>query len=77
MKKFILFVLLLVSLQGFPQENYKGPENTKVEMADQLRSSGKIYVVVAVLGTILSGIVLYTVLLDRRITKLERESHNE
>ena len=77
MKKLIVFVLLMVSLQVFPQENFEGPENTKVEMADQFRSNGKIYVVVAVLSTILAGIVLYTVLLDRRITRLERESHDE
>jgi len=76
MKKLIVCVLLLASLQGFPQENYESPENTRVEMADQLRSSGKIYVVVAVLGTIMAGIILYTVMLDRRVAKLEREPEN-
>jgi len=55
------------------QENYAGPENTKVEMADQLRSNGKIYVVVAVLSTVLLGMIIYTTTLDRRINKLEKE----
>jgi len=55
------------------QESYAGPENTKVEMADQLRSNGKIYVVVAVLSTVLLGMIIYTTTLDRRINKLEKE----
>ena len=76
MKKLIVFILLLVSLQGFPQETYKGPENTRVEMADQLRANGKIYVVVAVLTTILAGMIFYTIILDRRVTKLERQSED-
>ena len=43
-------------------------------MADEMRSSGKIYVVVAVLVTIFIGIILYLVRLDRKITKLEKET---
>ena len=46
-------------------------DNQMVEMAEGLRSSGKIYVVVAVLVTILLGIVLYLVKLDRKIKKME------
>jgi hypothetical protein len=42
------------------------------EMADAMRSNGKIYVVVAVLVTILIGIVLYLIKLDRKIKKLEK-----
>jgi CcmD family protein len=41
-------------------------------MADGLRSSGKIYVVVAVLLTVLSGIFIYLFRLDRKISKLEK-----
>ena len=74
MKKFLLVFLLLISLQAFPQQELTGPENTKVEMADQLRSDGKIYVVVAVMTTVLIGLLAYAVILDRRIGKLERES---
>ena len=43
----------------------------KIEMADGLRSNGKIYVVVAVVVTILLGILFYLFQLDRKITKLE------
>ena len=44
-----------------------------VEMADALRSSGKIYIVVAVLLVIFSGIVVYLISIDRKISKLEKE----
>jgi CcmD family protein len=44
------------------------------EMATEMRSNGKIYVVVAVLVTIFIGILLYLVRLDRKITKLEKET---
>lgn len=74
MKKLLVIILLFCSLQGFTQESYEGPENTKVQMADRLRSSGKIYVVVLVLSTVLTGMLVYTVILDRRISKLEQQS---
>jgi CcmD family protein len=44
------------------------------EMATEMRSNGKIYVVVAVLVTIFVGILLYLIRLDRKLTKLERET---
>jgi len=43
------------------------------EMADALRASGKIYVVVLVIVIILSGLLLYLVRLDRKVSRLERE----
>jgi len=45
-----------------------------VEMADAMRASGKIYVVVAVVGIIFAGIVLYLINIDRKLKKLEKES---
>ena len=42
-----------------------------VKMADTMRENGKIYVVIAVMLTILLGIALYLIRLDRKITKLE------
>jgi hypothetical protein len=41
-------------------------------MADTMRSNGRIYVVVAVVLTILVGLILYLVRVDRKISKLER-----
>ena len=43
------------------------------EMADRLRASGKIYVVVAVVVIIVSGLLAYLVLLDRKVRRLEQE----
>ncbi len=47
--------------------------NTQVEMADEMRSNGKIYVVVAVIVSIFAGLITYTVIIDRKISKLEKE----
>ena len=44
----------------------------QTEMADTMRSNGKIYVVVAVLATIFAGIFAYLIYLDKKITKAER-----
>ena len=45
----------------------------KVEMADTMRSNGKIYVVVAVCLTILIGLFIYVFALDRKMTRMEKE----
>ncbi|HAV28571.1 MAG TPA: CcmD family protein [Saprospirales bacterium] len=44
---------------------------------DFLRSTGKIYSVVAVIAVIFLGIVWYLFRLDKKITKLEKEIYNE
>lgn len=49
------------------------PVTNGVEMADQLRADGKIWVVVAVIAAIFAGIVVYLIRLDRQIGKLEKE----
>ena len=71
MRKILVIGILFFALNTNAQEQYTAPENTKVEMADQFRSNGKIYVVVAVLITVLAGLIFYAVTLDRRIQKLE------
>jgi uncharacterized membrane protein YidH (DUF202 family) len=65
MKKIILFlVVLLKSFNLFAQE--------EVQMADQMRADGKIWVVVAVIAIVFIGIITYLVLLDRKISKIEK-----
>lgn len=64
-----LFILTLLSTLLFAQEK------KDVSVADTMRSNGKIYVVVAVVLTILIGLILYVIRLDRKITKLEKESN--
>ena len=44
-----------------------------VEMADGLRSSGKIYVVVGSLVTILLGVIVYLVIIDRKVSDIEKK----
>ena len=67
MNRFSLIALfLLSSLQTFAQD--QAPE-----MADSLRSSGKIYVVVCVAAIVLSGLIIYLTMLDRKVSKLEKE----
>ncbi len=65
-KTTLLFVLLLSGLwlhaQGEP-----------ATMADTMRSNGRIYVVVAVVLTILTGLILYLVRLDRKISRFEKD----
>ena len=52
-------------------------QNTETnEPADFMRSDGKIYVVVAVIVTIITGIFFYLLNLDRKIKKLERGLKN-
>lgn len=68
MKRLLMLIIaLFFNALVFAQES-KG-----VEMADGLRSSGKIYVVVASIAVIFFGIVFYLVTLDRRLSKLEKE----
>jgi tetrahydromethanopterin S-methyltransferase subunit D len=47
-------------------------QDAKPEMADLMRSNGKIYVVVAVCLTLLIGLFIYVFLLDRKIRRLEK-----
>ncbi|MDQ3843660.1 MAG: CcmD family protein [Bacteroidota bacterium] len=46
-------------------------------MADAMRSNGKIYVVIAVILTIFAGIIIYLVRLDRKLSRLEKETKNQ
>jgi CcmD family protein len=44
-----------------------------VEMADTMRSNGKIYVVVTVCLVILIGLFIYVARVDRKVSRLEKE----
>lgn len=46
----------------------------EVTMADRMRSEGRIYVVIAVMLTILIGIALYLYRLDRKIGQAEKQA---
>lgn len=66
-----LFALFFLSASAFAQQNQP------IEMADGLYQSGKIYVVVAVAAIIFIGITTYLIMLDRKISKLEKEIKNK
>ncbi len=42
-----------------------------VEMADTMRSEGKIYVLVSIIVSILAGVFIYLIVIDKKVTKLE------
>jgi CcmD family protein len=44
-----------------------------VEMADAMRSSGKIYVVITTIVIIFIGLAIYLFSIDRRLKKIEKE----
>jgi CcmD family protein len=67
MKKLIAILALTFSFLGsFAQQQ-------DPEMADVMRSNGKIYVVVTAIMIVLVGLLVYLFLLDRRITRLEKK----
>ncbi|AWM34680.1 CcmD family protein [Hymenobacter nivis] len=43
-------------------------------MADDLRASGKIYVVVAAVVIIIAGLLVYLIALDRKVSRLEKRA---
>lgn len=49
----------------------------EVDMADTMRSNGKIFVIVAIILIVLAGLILYLFLLDRKISRLEKGIHNK
>lgn len=71
MNKFVNRPLLSVLFVGLNAISFA--QDAKPEMADMMRSNGKIYVVVAVCLTILIGLFVYVFLLDRKISRLEKE----
>ena len=77
MKKLLAIIILSVfSHLAMSQDQYEitsdDYQNSEVEMADTFRKEGKIYVVVGVTLIILAGLFSYTVMTERKISRLER-----
>jgi hypothetical protein len=66
---FTLLPLLMITLLVEAQQG-----TAKTTVGETMRSNGRIYVVVAVMLTILIGLILYLVRLDRKISKIEKET---
>lgn len=67
--KKLLFVLLLATTPSF-----LFAQDTASGFGEMMRSNGRIYVVVAVMLTILAGLILYLVRIERKIKKLENNN---
>ncbi|HAR19046.1 MAG TPA: CcmD family protein [Cytophagales bacterium] len=65
---FVWFVLLSWPLAA---------QDPGAEMADVLRSNGKIFTVVAVVGIVLVGLFVYLFFTERRLAKLENRLKNK
>ncbi len=74
MRKYIFFFMVTMIFSAL--NLVYAQDNKPVQMADAMRSNGKIFVVVAVIVILFAGLVLYLVSLDKKITKLERETNN-
>lgn len=76
MKKWLIILFLLISLQGIAQEKIAITEddyqNSRIEMADAMRSEGKIYVLVGIIGIVFAGILVYIIATDKKVGKLEK-----
>ena len=66
-KAFLSVWMALFALAASAQE---------VEMADIMRSNGKIYVVVSVIVIIFLGLILYLIRIEKKLNKLEKEKED-
>lgn len=70
-KKLVILFLMLASFYTQAQEA------TTPAMADNFRQEGKIYVVIAVMAIIFLSIIVYLLMIERRLKKLEEEINNK
>jgi hypothetical protein len=64
-KKLSLLLLLLLTLFSNAQDA------SNPEMADTFRQDGKIYVVITVIGMIFAALIIFMIILERKLKKLE------
>ena len=65
-------LLRLLFMAGCLSSTFVSFAQDNVEMADTMRSNGKIYVVVAVCLMILIGLFIYVFMLDKKISRFEK-----
>ena len=70
-----LLSLLFLALIGSAVIAQTTPGNEPPQMADFMRQNGKIYVVVAVVVTILIGLFIYLISVDRKLSRLEKKEN--
>jgi len=67
-KSFLLVLFTIGSFIAAKAQDVAANTNT-----DVMRSNGKIYVVMAVVATIVTGLFLYVYSIDKKISKLENK----
>ncbi|MBA3681335.1 MAG: CcmD family protein [Bacteroidetes bacterium] len=72
MIKRILSLVFLLSVLFSSAQTTTAPE-----MADTFRSDGKIYVVISVIGMIFVALVIFLIVLERKVNKLEKQINNK
>jgi hypothetical protein len=60
---FLLLIFLFSASNALAQD---------AEMADGLRASGKIYVIVTIIMIVLTGLIVYLFSMDRKLSRLEK-----
>ncbi len=71
LKRYILiFTALLFS-------NMANAQSEETGMADTMRSDGKIYVVVTILSIVMAVLLIYLVVIDSKVNKLEEKMKNK
>ena len=66
MKRIFSLILMLLCFVAVKAQN--------VEMADKMRSEGKIYVVIGTIVIVFAGLAVYLFTIDRRLKKIEKEN---
>ena len=72
MNKIVARLLFVVCCLAYSTISFA--QDAKPEMADVMRGNGKIYVVVAVCLTILTGLFIYVFIVDRKVSRLEKKT---
>jgi hypothetical protein len=65
---FFFFASIFTTSTAFAQD---------AEMADGMRASGKIYVVVGIILIVLLGLILYLFMMDKKLTRLEKQLNDQ
>lgn len=80
MIKRILNILIISFILNFifcfQQIHAQDNTSDNVEMADKMRSEGKIYVVVLVVAIVFTGLTIFAIATDRKVSRLEKDVKN-
>jgi len=84
MKKYIITLLFILGIHFIAlSQQEKIPiteqdyDNNQITMADQMRESGKIWVVVGTISVVVGGLFLYLFMLEKRVAKIEKLTNSE